>query len=116
MVASCTWTWIRFPEWLPYVFAAFALETVWALWMAGRKEFAGVISPDGLFTIRGKKVLRQVPWQGIGGVKLSQWSWLVQVLAPGQNGCGVTLDLGTPTLAREFVRIAEEVRKTRVKV
>lgn len=75
----------------------------------------GVVSPDGLLAIQERRVTSSVPWAGITGFKRGRWPWQVRVLttAHGVNEVASTMNLWTPMLAREFIRIAEEVRKTK---
>lgn len=113
---ACLWVWIRFPAGLPYVTAAFLLEFAWGLWMMRRcKPCVGVVSPDGLFTVEGKRVVGSVSWAGINGFEFGRWPWQVQVLKSGPTAKDAerALNLWTPTLVRGFIRVAEEVRKTK---
>lgn len=112
----CLYVWARYPGWLPYVGGIFLIETIWGVWvMRHQSRYVGVISPDGVFTIEQKKIVSNIPWPGITGFKPGRWAWQVEVLT-AQSGNGQhTLNLWTPTLAREFSRVAADVHETRIR-
>ena len=118
MAVAGIWFWIRFPSMLPYFIGLCVLEVAAVQWVAyRRKEYVGVVSPDGLFAIEGKKLVSSIPWAAVTGFKRGRWPWQVQVLtsAQGVHDVGPTINLWTPRLARGFVRVAEEVRRTKLR-